>query len=65
MGYASAQETPTKKPKSKQDTIINRTNKSKVEKKSTYKIDSVKTDPAKKHNKAAKTAKKSIDSIPR
>ncbi|MBF4507871.1 hypothetical protein IRZ83_14435 [Flavobacterium sp. JLP] len=64
MGFAVAQETPTKKPKSKQDTIINRTTKSKFEKKSTYKTDSTKTNPAKKNTTAGKTKKMRKDSIP-
>lgn len=63
MGFSFAQETTkTKKTKSKPDTIVNRTTKSKVEKKSTYKIDSTKTNPAKKHK--TKTTKTGKDSIP-
>lgn len=65
MGYVFAQETPktTKKSKSKPDTIVNHT-KTKVEKKSTYKIDSTKSNTPKKHKSVSKTPKTGKDSIP-
>jgi hypothetical protein len=64
INCAVAQETPksTKKAKTKSDTIISHT-KSSAEKKSTYKIDSTKSDPAKKSKKTVKTTKTRKDTI--